>query len=99
MHTCEKASWHRPLVPCNKLQIQHPESFVWNGYKYGIELCKIIFWDAVITVFLPVHIPVPDENALKEMANYFNTWWGVPQCVGAIDGSHIPIIAPEDYAK
>ena len=56
------------------------------------ELC-----DAVIAVLLPQHIPVPDGRMLEEKANFFRDRWGVPQCVGAIDGSHIPIIAPEEY--
>uniref|UniRef100_A0A3P9P131 DDE Tnp4 domain-containing protein n=1 Tax=Poecilia reticulata TaxID=8081 RepID=A0A3P9P131_POERE len=33
----------------------------------------------------------------EEMAAYFENRWGPPQCVGAIDGSHIPIIAPTTY--
>ena len=30
----------------------------------------------------------------KEVINGFETKWGFPQCVGAIDGSHIPVQAP-----
>ncbi len=33
----------------------------------------------------------------KEMAAYIENKWGIPHCIGAIDGSHIPIIAPEEY--
>ena len=34
---------------------------------------------------------------MAEMADYFEQRWGVPQCIGALDGSHIPILAPEVY--
>ena len=30
------------------------------------------------------------------MAAYIEQKWGLPQCVGSIDGSHIPIIAPQE---
>ena len=32
------------------------------------------------------------------MAAYIEQKWGLPQCVGSIDGSHIPIIAPHRSA-
>lgn len=31
------------------------------------------------------------------MAAYNESRWGLPQCVDAIDGSHIPISAPQHY--
>ncbi|XP_029930108.1 protein ANTAGONIST OF LIKE HETEROCHROMATIN PROTEIN 1-like [Myripristis murdjan] len=31
------------------------------------------------------------------MAAHIENRWGLPHCVGAIDGSHIPIIAPQHY--
>ncbi|KAK7910497.1 hypothetical protein WMY93_015181 [Mugilogobius chulae] len=31
------------------------------------------------------------------MAQQFELKWGLPQCIGAVDGSHIPILAPQEY--
>ena len=31
---------------------------------------------------------------MKSTIRKFELKWGVPQCVGAIDGSHIPVCAP-----
>lgn len=61
--------------------------------------CVQEFCNAVIKVLLPVHITFPDARKLVEMASFFSNRWRVPQCVGAIDGSHIPIIAPEEYPR
>ncbi|XP_043097547.1 protein ANTAGONIST OF LIKE HETEROCHROMATIN PROTEIN 1 [Puntigrus tetrazona] len=61
--------------------------------------CVQDFCNAVIKVLLAVHVKFPDSTKLKEMADVFESGWNVPQCVGAIDGSHIPIIAPEDYPR
>ncbi len=48
-------------------------------------------------MLVPEQIRYPDQEKFKEMAAYIENRWGVPHCIGAIDGSHIPIIAPEEY--
>ncbi len=57
------------------------------------------FENADIRVPLPVHITIPDATKLIEMATFFINRWRVLQYVGAIDGSHIPIIALEEYPR
>ncbi|XP_030612228.1 protein ANTAGONIST OF LIKE HETEROCHROMATIN PROTEIN 1 [Archocentrus centrarchus] len=61
--------------------------------------CVQDFCSAVIEVLLPEHITFPDTGKLVEMASYFSSHWGVPQCVGAVDISHIPIKTPEEYPR
>ncbi|XP_033098538.1 protein ANTAGONIST OF LIKE HETEROCHROMATIN PROTEIN 1-like [Anneissia japonica] len=52
---------------------------------------------SAITEFLqPRYIVWPEGQRLTETVNGFQQFHGFPQCVGAIDGSHIPIIAPYD---
>ncbi|XP_033976317.1 protein ANTAGONIST OF LIKE HETEROCHROMATIN PROTEIN 1-like [Trematomus bernacchii] len=59
--------------------------------------CVQEFCSAVVTLLLPEFMPWPNSEKLEEMALYFEGRWGVLQCVGAVDGSHIPILRPEEY--
>ena len=36
---------------------------------------------------------------MKKIVDGFEMFWGFPQAAGAIDGSHIPIIRPEESAS
>ncbi|CAK6977085.1 uncharacterized protein LOC127636332, partial [Scomber scombrus] len=74
------------------------------SHLFGVGLSTVFncvqdFCNAVIKVLLPAHIIFPDAEKFVEMAAAFKSRWRVPQCVGAIDGSHIPIIAPEMYPR
>ncbi|XP_070397963.1 uncharacterized protein [Nothobranchius furzeri] len=59
--------------------------------------CVKDFCAAAEAWLLPELIHLPDEGKFREIASYFESRWGLPQCVGAIDGSHIPIIAPRTF--
>ncbi|KAL2084547.1 hypothetical protein ACEWY4_020065 [Coilia grayii] len=72
------------------------------GHLFGVSrstACKCLkdFCSAVEDVLMPEVIKTPVASTLREMADYFENRWGLPQCVGAIDGSHIPILAPQEY--
>ena len=56
------------------------------------EVCQ-----AIVSLLSPVYIQVPKGDKLKAIVDGFKTKWGFPQCVGAIDGSHIPIVLPLHY--
>lgn len=57
-------------------------------------VCEIVqdSCQAIVRVLL---VRFPTGDALKGFIDRFEDKWGYPQCVGAIDGSHIPIAAPE----
>ncbi|XP_053186639.1 uncharacterized protein LOC128369588 [Scomber japonicus] len=59
--------------------------------------CLKAFCSAVEDILWPEVIQFPNADTLHEMANYFENKWGLPQCVGTIDGSHIPILVPQEY--
>ena len=42
------------------------------------------------------YIQFPTRDKLNQVIDEFKSKWGVPQCFGAIDGSHVPISAPSN---
>ena len=58
------------------------------------ETCYVI-----ATHLLPKYVKIPQGDALREIVHGFEHCWGFPQAVGAIDGSHIPIIRPQESAS
>ena len=64
-------------------------------------VCKIVLetCHAIAIHLLPQYVQIPNGDRLKEIVEGFETFWGFPQAVGAIDGSHIPIIRPDESAS
>lgn len=62
--------------------------------KIVVETCR-----AIATHLLPQYVQIPCGEKLKEIVDGFETFWGFPQAAGAIDGSHIPIIRPDESAS
>uniref|UniRef100_A0A8C4RM29 Putative nuclease HARBI1 n=1 Tax=Erpetoichthys calabaricus TaxID=27687 RepID=A0A8C4RM29_ERPCA len=59
--------------------------------------CVSEFCTAVTEVFLPRLMQIPDPEKLAEISDYFERRWSVPNCVGVVHVSHIPIVAPQEY--
>ncbi|KAM9314090.1 uncharacterized protein KZ484_023919 [Pholidichthys leucotaenia] len=71
------------------------------GHLFGVSVttvCRCVqdFCAAAESLLVPEQLRFPDEGRFTEMSAYIESRWGLPLCVGAIAGSHIPIIAPEE---
>ena len=76
-----------------------PAEYRTVAHLFGVAhctVCKIVHetCDAIVTSLLSVYVKFPRGDQLDSVVDGFRTKWGVSQCVGAIDGCHIPIAAP-----
>ena len=51
---------------------------------------------SIVKYLLPRFVCFPVGDRLKEVVRGFEARWGFPQVAGCIDGTHIPIIRPQD---
>ena len=69
------------------------------AHLFGVarsSVCEIV-WEttaAIVHCLLSTYINFPVGKSLKSVVDGFFTKWSVPQCAGAIDGSHIAIKPP-----
>ena len=74
-----------PLVTCSKSDsLQH------------VCVCVRDVCSAIVDLLAIRYIMVQSGQSLQAVVDGFQSKWGFPQCVGAIAGSHIPIIAPKE---
>ena len=59
-----------------------------------IETCN-----AIATHLLSQYVQIPEGERLREIVEGFESYWGFPQAAGAIDGTHIPILCPDESAS
>ena len=71
------------------------------AHLFGVSkasVCLIVrdVCDVIVQVLLPKYIQTPHGQHLQSIVDGFASKWGFPQCVGAINGSQIPIVSPLD---
>ena len=70
-----------------------------NLFGIGLSTVAVIVVEtcqAISANLLTRYVYIPEDELLKEVVRGFETCWGFPQAAGAIDGTHIPIIRPEE---
>ena len=77
-----------------------PAEYRTIGHLFGIArstVCRIVHetCKAIVEVLLRKYIHFPAGDRLQQILQGFENKWGVPQCVGAVDGCHIPVSAPK----
>lgn len=71
------------------------------GNLFGVgksTVCSIVHkvCEAIYEDLLNVYVKFPTGDELKNVVRGYEESWGFPNCGGAIDGTHIPIIAPSE---
>ena len=70
-----------------------------NLFGVGLSTTCVALHDvcrAIVEHLAAKYITFPTGQRLQTIVDGFLSKWGFPQCIGAIDGSHIPIIAPSE---
>ena len=58
-------------------------------HKYIHDVCTTMAEN-----ILDTYVKFPADDDLQYVIDRFDNTWGLPNCAGAVDGTHIPIIAP-----
>ncbi|XP_065908880.1 uncharacterized protein [Dysidea avara] len=76
-----------------------PSEYCTVAHHFGIARCTVCIivketCKAIVQKLVPLYIHFPTGEGLKEVITGFKEKWGVPQCAGSVDGTHIPITPP-----
>lgn len=88
---------HRVAVTLWKLSTNLEYRSISHLFGIGLSTACMIVHETVSTIVYALKsrfIKVPRGTDLRNIINGFSDRWGFPQCAGAIDGTHVPIIDP-----
>ena len=76
-----------------------PSEYRSVAHLFGIARCTVCVivretCKAIVKKLAPLYVSFPHGESLKDVVKGFKERWGLPQCGGSIDGTHIPISAP-----
>ncbi|KAK7321571.1 hypothetical protein VNO77_32355 [Canavalia gladiata] len=81
-----------------RLATGDPLRLVSKRFGLGISTCHKLVLEvctAIKTVLMPKYLQWPDEVTLRRIKNEFENVSGIPNVVGSMYTSHVPIIAPK----
>ena len=94
-----------------RYQLRREESLLYGGWEQALEYRSLshLFGVGISTACVAVsdvckaivshltisYISIPSRECLKLVVDGFQSKWGMAQCVGPIDATHIPIMAPK----
>ncbi|XP_057731252.1 protein ALP1-like [Arachis stenosperma] len=81
-----------------RLATGDPLRIVSKRFGLGISTCHKLVLEvcsAIKTVLMPKYLQWPNEESLRKLKNEFESVSGIPNVVGSMYTSHVPIIAPK----
>ena len=90
----------RVAVGLSRLATGSTLQVVADLYSIGLSTCHMIFVQFLTSLnsLKGNYVRWPSSSRMREIALDFERLHGIPNVVGAIDGSHIPIVAPHLHA-
>lgn len=89
-------SWSNPLLPSS---VSVEKRVAAAAHLFGIStatVCQRVYQVTRARMYVFGHYTeLPKGQRLRVVMIGFEEWWRFPQCAGAVDGTHIAMIAPE----
>ena len=88
-------------ISISRLATSNSMQSIVDLYKIGLSTSQLAvsqFTRAVKSTLLKTYIRWPTAAVMEKFADEFQDIHGIPYVVGAVDGSHIPIVAPHLHA-